>query len=80
MGGYYDTNDDDNSCYKDKEGNTEDAAANDNDGNVNTDSEEEDENYDCSKDEDSVSNDMLKEYDWKSIRDSDIESVTSLPH
>ena len=50
------------------------------DGKVNTDSEEEDENYDSDQDKEPVSNDMTREYDWKSISDSDNESVASLPH
>ena len=47
---------------------------------VNTDSEEEDENYDSGQGKEPVSNDMMREYDWKSISDSDNESVASLPH
>ena len=52
----------------------------DNDGSVNTGGEEEDENYDSAQDEEPVSNDMTREYDWKSISDSDNESLASLPH
>ena len=73
MDDYDDTNDDDNSCYEieDDNANTED---DDDDG------EEEIENYDSAQDEESVSNDILGECDWKSISDSDNESVASLPH
>ena len=47
---------------------------------INTGGEEDDENYDSAQDEEPVSNDMTREYDWKSISDSDNESVASLPH
>ena len=81
MGDYDDTNDDD-SCYEIEDGNrnTEDDGDGDNDDSVNTAGEEEDENYDSAHNEESVSNDIQGEYDWKSISDSDNESVTSLPH
>ena len=82
MDDYDDTNGDDDSCYEieDGNGNTEDDGNDDNDGSVNTGGEEEDENYDNAQDRESVSNDMLGEYDWKSISDIDNESVASLPH
>ena len=50
------------------------------DGKVNTDSEKEDESYDSGLDMKPASNGMMREYDWKSISDSDNESVASLPH
>ena len=83
MDDYDDTNDDDyDSCYKDDDGNSnteDDEDDDDNDSNVNTDSEEEEEegNSNSFQDKEPVSNDMLREYDWKSISDSDNESVTS---
>ena len=82
MDDYDDTNDDDDSCYEieDGNGNTEDDDDGDYDGSVNTGGEEEDENYDSAHDEESVSNDMLGEYDWQSISNSDNEIVASLPH
>ena len=80
MDGYDDTNDDDDSCYRDEDGNTEDDDDDDNDGNINNDSEEDDEYYDSTQDEEPVSSNMLGEYDWKSISDSDNLSVGSLPH
>ena len=79
---YFDyTNDDDDSCYEDDDCNSNvENDDSDFDGKVNTDSEEEDENYDSDQDKKPVSNDMTREYDWKSISDSDNESVASFPH
>ena len=65
-----DDDDDDDSCYETEDGN-DDTDDDDNDGSVNTGGEEEDENYDSAQDEEPVSNDMTREYDWKSISDSD---------
>ena len=82
MDGYDDANDDDDCGWyeiEDGKGNTEDDGDDDNDVSINTGGEEEDENYDSVQDEESVSDDMLGGYDWKSIRDSDNESVASLP-
>ena len=73
------TDDDNDSRYEDCNSNVEDDDG-DFDGKVNTDSEEEDENYDSDQDKEAVSNDRMREYDWKSISDSDNESVPSLPH
>ena len=47
---------------------------------VNTDSEKEDESYDSGLDMKPVSNGMMREYDWRSISDSDNESVASPPY
>ena len=68
-----DTNDDnDDSCYEDDDGksNVEDNDG-DFDGKIN---EEEDENYDNGQNKEPISNDMLREYNWKSISDSDWKS------
>ena len=75
------TDDDNDSRYEDDDcnSNVEDDDG-DFDGKVNIDSEEEDENYDSGQDKEPVSNDRMREYDWKSISDSDNESVPSLPH
>ena len=76
------TNDDDDSCYEDDDCNShvEDDDDGDFDGKVNTDSEKEDESYDSGLDMKPVSNGMMREYDWKSISDSDNESVGSPPY
>ena len=75
------TDDDNDSRYEDDDcnNNVEDDDG-DFDGKVNTDSEEEDENYDSGLDMKPVSNGMMREYDWKSISDSDNESVASSPY
>ena len=82
MDDYDDTNDDDDSCYEIEDGNsnTEDDSDDDNDGSVNTGGEEEYESYDSAQDKELVFNNILGEYDWKSISDSDNESMASLPH
>ena len=80
---YFDyANGDDDSCYEDDDcnSNVEDDDDGDFDGKVNTDGEEEDENYDSGLDMKLVSNGMMREYDWKSISDSDNESVASSPY
>ena len=73
------TDDDNDSRYEDCNSNVEDDDG-DFDGKVNTHSEKEDESYDSDLDMKPVSNGMMREYDWKSISDSDNESVASLPH
>ena len=77
------TNDDDDSCYEDDDCNShveDDDDDGDFDGKVNTDSEKEDESYDSGLDMKPASNGMMREYDWKSISDSDNESVASSPY
>ena len=76
------TNDDDDSCYEDDDCNShiEDDDDGDFDGKVNTDSEKEDESYYSGLDMKPVSNGMMREDDWKSISDSDNESVASPPY
>ena len=76
------TNDDDDSCYEDDDcsNHVKDDDDGDFDGKVNTDSEKEDESYDSGLDMKPVSNGMMREYDWKSISDSDNESVASPPY
>ena len=80
MDDYDGANDEDDNCYgdEDNKGNTDDDDDDDNDSNVNTDREEEDENYDRDQYEEPLFNNILGEYDWKLIRDSDNESVASL--
>ena len=69
MSKYHNDDDDNDSCYETEDGN-DDTDNDDNDGSVNTVKEKE-ENYDSAQDEEPVSNDMTREYDRKSISDSD---------
>ena len=72
MDDYNDNNVDDNGIYKDEDGD-EDIEDDDDSNitNVNTDSEQDHGNYDRTQDEETISNNTLGEYDWKSISNND---------
>ena len=79
MDDYDDTNNEDDDISEDEDcrDNTEDEDDS-KDSNVITDSGQDNGDYDRTQDEETIFNDTVGEYDWKSISDSDNQSIASL--